>query len=87
MAMNDLNSFKLDQSRRAENETQLERTFRRCGVKRHAQLAYDLGKLAAIRPGHGDVVAETMETECEFCALVVGAAAGEQRVQMKDSKG
>ena len=86
MAMNDLNSLTLDQSRRTENETQLERTFGRRDVKGHAQLAYDLGKLAAIRPGHGDLMAETTQTEGEFCALVVGAAAGEQRIQLKESK-
>jgi len=55
------------------------------GVKRHTQLAMILEN-SGHRPGHGDVVAETMQTEREFCALVIGAAAGEQRIQMKESK-
>src|SRR5437879_13905734 len=86
MTVDNLNPLPSDHLRCPEDETQLERTFGRRGVKRHAQAANDAGKLAPVRPGHGDVMAEPKQTQREARALVVGAAAGQQRIQMKESK-
>jgi hypothetical protein len=82
MAMHDLDFFTADESRGAADELKLVRI--RAGVKkRRAKFRDDRGKPAARRPGNENLLAKPVQLGTEFDALVVGAAAGQERIQMQ----
>src|SRR5579862_119739 len=69
-----------------ENKAKLEQTLWRSRMKWNLQLADDSGEFPFIRPGNPHLLSELQESVGQFDTLIVGAAAGEQGVEMSDSQ-
>ena len=85
MAMHDLHVFAADESRGAQYE--LEWVRLRSGIEeRRAKFRNDGRKRTSGGTGNGDLLAEAMQFGGQFHALIVGAAAGEEGIQMHDAQ-
>ena len=86
MAVNNLDAFAPDEFCHAENEPQLERSFRRGGMEGQAQVADHLGKFTSIRASEPDLLPQLLQAMNQFYTLVVGPSAREQGVQVKNAE-
>ena len=55
-------------------------------MKYYAEFAGDVRKLPRIRPGESDLVAELSQAVNQFDALIIGAPAAQQRVQVQNAE-
>jgi len=83
MAVNDGKTLPAQKPGRCQNEAQLQRPLRRRGAKRQMQIARDSGVFPPLRAGQPGLDAKLSQALHQFDALVVGAAASQQRVQMQ----
>ena len=87
MAMHDLMPPPPQFFRSGQDEAEFGWTFPGSRNKRHAAFTQDAGELAAIGTSHRSFDAQGRQALGESGALVVRAAAGQERVEMEDAQG
>ena len=83
MGMDNLDSLAPDQFCGMHDQAQLQPSLGRGGIKRHSKPANDFGELTAIRPRQAHPLTELVQSESQLHALIIGAATGEQRIQLQ----
>jgi hypothetical protein len=83
--MDDLDAFLPDQLGRAEDKPQLKRPLRGGGIERDLEVTDSFGEFPPFRPCKPDALAQLAQAGSQLNALVIRAAAGEQRIKMEDA--